>query len=363
MRKKTLFWMPALILLISAASVNAQVIIGGSGTDEPHAGAGLDLSPLGTQKLGLLLPNVALTNDAAEFALVAEATPGQKTDARGMLVYNAADVLDGKGLYLWDGVKWQGIALAPTAPIEDYSTVIDAEGNTYSAAKFGDAGWWMTQNLRTTTGLTENGNPDYDTSNKYYWYPNSNSGVSATTADDILDAHPEYGLLYTWAAASGRTGVNGNEENSSHGPHQGICPAGWHLPSDMEWNQLEQVISESAQGVYSASGTITWNVSAIATGWRGTHGQKMKSETTVDSQTTNGTSKSRTANGFDALLVGFMYSGSPTGYGTYTAFWSSSSTSSTNAWYRYLYTSGTGVNRYDYGKDYMFSVRCKKTDS
>jgi uncharacterized protein (TIGR02145 family) len=348
MRKKVILWMPALILLISAASVKAQVIIGGSGTDEPHAGAGLDLSPLGADKLGLLLPNVDLTNDATEFALVAEATPKQKTDARGMLVYNTEPCApNGTGLYVWDGAKWNIIAAA------DYSTVMDAEGNTYSAGFFGCAGWWMTENLRSTTGLTANSNSG-NSNSAYYYYPYS----SQTT----FTSHPEYGLLYTWVAASGRTSSS-DEGNTNHANHQGICPTGWHLPSDYEWNQLEQVISESAQGVYSTTAAITWNVSATAINYRGTHAPKMKSETPVNSQATNGTSYSRTANGFDALLVGYMRSSTAHDYGKYTYFWSSSSNSSSDAWRRNLGHDVTGVGRNGTNKHTMLSVRCKKNDN
>jgi uncharacterized protein (TIGR02145 family) len=300
-----------------------------------------------------------LTNDAAEFALVAEATPGQKTDARGMLVYNTAAVLDGKGLYLWDGVKWQGIAPAPTAPVEDYSTVIDAEGNTYSAARFGDAGWWMTQNLRTTSYIDasdgnsleklpiKNGNANANS--PYYHYPD---GIY-TSADAPEGYKDEYGLLYTWAAANIGTSATESIDafSGTVSTRQGICPAGWHLPSDYEWSQLTDVISASTDGAYSTT-TAT-----------GTVGTKMKSTTPVD-VATNGTSNSRTANGFDALLVGYMASGSSYNYGTATAFWSSSSNDSSNAWSRILYYSDTGVNRYTYDYKYgMFSVRCKKNDN
>jgi hypothetical protein len=113
MRKKTIFWMPALILLISAASVNAQVVIGGGESQEPHTGAVLDLSPLGTDKLGLLLPNVALGSSAGDFALVAGANGEQKSAATGLIVYNTKE--DGwcvAGLYVWTGEEWKAIALA-----------------------------------------------------------------------------------------------------------------------------------------------------------------------------------------------------------------------------------------------------------
>jgi hypothetical protein len=129
------------LIVISAASVNAQVIIGGNGTQYPHAGAGLDLSPLGKQNLGLLLPSVKLMDKAEEFALVAGATDGQKKDATGMLVYNAdADILDGRGLYVWDGAKWQPVVLTPdctaaptVSPLaSDQTSVNKAIGSVYA---------------------------------------------------------------------------------------------------------------------------------------------------------------------------------------------------------------------------------------
>jgi uncharacterized protein (TIGR02145 family) len=242
------------------------------------------------------------------------------------------------------------------------SSVTDAQGNEYYVGKFGAAGCWMTQNLRSTTGLTENGAPDNVTSNKYYWYPNSKSDVIATTADDILDAHPEYGLLYTWAAASGRTS-SASEGNTDHANHRGICPSGWHLPSDYEWNQLEEEIAKSGANVYSTTGATTWESGYSTTNgsYRGQHGQKMRSTTPVNDQTTNGTSNSLTANGFDALLVGRMSNGFSYDYGTEAYFWSSSSYDSTRAWQRILRYNSTGVYRYyDHYKYSMYSVRCKK---
>jgi uncharacterized protein (TIGR02145 family) len=86
----------------------------------------------------------------------------------------------------------------------------------------------------------------------------------------------------------------------------------------------------------------------------------MKSTTAVTSQVTNGTSKARTANGFDALLVGDMVRGVANGYGTNVYFWSSSSSSSSNARFRSSGNNHIEVNRNNGTKYQMFSVRCKK---
>jgi uncharacterized protein (TIGR02145 family) len=245
-----------------------------------------------------------------------------------------------------------------TVTIDDCSCVTDAQDNSYTTAKFGAAGCWMTQNLRTTTGLTANANPGTtNTSVKYYWYPN-NSQLTFT-------AHPEYGLLYTWAAATNRIGVTAGEENTPHANYQGICPSGWHVPSDYEWGQLEEIIAKSPADLYSTTGATDWLTTyTTTTGFHGKHGQKMKSMTDVNSNITNGTSNSHTDNGFDALLVGCVFNNSHTGFGTYTAIWSSSSASSNPAIFRVLVPTSDGMDRSD-GRDKwcMFSVRCKKNDN
>jgi uncharacterized protein (TIGR02145 family) len=232
----------------------------------------------------------------------------------------------------------------------DCVSVTDSENNTYSAAKFGAAGCWMTQNLRSKkyangTSLAQGSNTDNNA--KYYNYPNSNTTSPA-----------EYGLLYTWAAAADRTNA---AEDSGSTQHQGICPNGWHLPSRSEWYQLEETIAKSATGVYSTTGVTPWESSYIALeGSRGAHGQKMKSATAVTNQITNGTSNSYGANGFDAMLVGYISNGSSNGYGAEVRFWSSTSGNTAGAWRWGLHYDTNGTYCINATKYFMYSVRCIK---
>jgi hypothetical protein len=100
MKKKAIFLMLTLIMM-SVASVNAQVRIGS--LEDPHEGALLDLSQSGGR--GLLFPSVFLFNPN-DFQL-----DGDKTTAGGMVVYNTNSELDaGEGLYIWNGDAWQGLA-------------------------------------------------------------------------------------------------------------------------------------------------------------------------------------------------------------------------------------------------------------
>jgi uncharacterized protein (TIGR02145 family) len=355
MRKKAIFWMLALVMM-SAASVNAQVTIGS--VEDPHGGAVLDLSKASGSSIGFLLPRIALTNvDTWQIG-------GDKAQGSGMLVYNTNSNVaggDGIGIYIWNGSVWKQIKTG----VEDICprVVKDAENNTYSTGWFGAAGCWMTQNLRTQskayvdgTVLAEgfNGNGDY--TSKYYNYPNGDQ--------EIFAAHPEYGLLYSWAAASGRTTTTANEPNDANQTqYQGICPSGWHLPSDYEWNQLEKTIAESGAGVYSTSAAATWNDSYnTSTGYRGdAHGRKMKSATVVVNNTNppNGESNTHNADGFDAMIVGFMFVGFADMTNT-VYYWTASSYDDNNAWMRGFTMELSRVARSANVKYGMFPIRCKK---
>jgi hypothetical protein len=98
-----------LFIIMGVASANAQVSIGGSSTDNPHEGAILDLK---SANQGLLLPRVDLVD--FEILTVGGITEKASDDtAKGMTVYNTnAYALDGLGIYVWDGSRWNGINAA-----------------------------------------------------------------------------------------------------------------------------------------------------------------------------------------------------------------------------------------------------------
>jgi uncharacterized protein (TIGR02145 family) len=259
----------------------------------------------------------------------------------------------------------------------------DAEGNDYTIGNFGAAGTWMTQNLRTTDKtydsneisipLKLNVSPG-STTVPYYAYPNAQQAV--------FDANPHYGLLYNWAAASGRTDNPSSSDSQGLGTtpptthYRGICPAGWHLPSDYEWSELEKEIATNpgkysdqktpytdlSDGVFFNTNTMfVWrpgsggNNAGYDTYW----GRQMKSKTPVGNAT-NGSSFSRTDGGFDALSMGYVAGNGFSGYYDQSAdFWSGSYTGS-NGVYRGLNIDHTGVLRDSPGREYLFSVRCKK---
>jgi uncharacterized protein (TIGR02145 family) len=185
--------------------------------------------------------------------------------------------------------------------------ITDTEGHCYCTGHFGTAaGEWMTMNLRSTGTFTET--TDYN-------FPNA-------TADTV--AHPEYGLLYTWSTT------------------QTICPSGWHLPSDTEWQALITAISNDESKDYSNSLKP------------GTAGERMKSIFGIDSYQTGGTSNASTNKGFDAFLVGYINSGAQD-YGLSTGFWTDASYS-----VKILKWDDDNVTSETRDNSYMYSVRCKK---
>ena len=106
------------------------------------------------------------------------------------------------------------------------SSVNDVNGNLYTTIKIGKQ-WWISQNMKAT---------NYDV---------VTSLINGTSVGDITGNYTTkyffiyditYGLLYTWAAAmNGASSSNSNPSNV-----RGVCPEGWHIPSDKEWKKLEK---------------------------------------------------------------------------------------------------------------------------
>jgi uncharacterized protein (TIGR02145 family) len=142
-----------------------------------------------------------------------------------------------------------------------------------------------------------------------------------------------YGGLYQWDEAMQYSITEGA---------RGICPSGWHIPTDAEWKTLEGTV-DSTYGV----GDSEWD----GTGWRGDD---------AGSHLSNDTLNGDNSSGFTVLLSGYRCTDGPfylLGDGTY--LWLSFQSGS-DAWGRYLDPSGATVNRYPYDQAYGFSVRCLK---
>jgi uncharacterized protein (TIGR02145 family) len=340
---------------------------------DPEAGALLDLNS--TAKGVLLLSNVSLDDlekiPGGVFVGIAN-EQDENSGLTGAVVYNT-NTATGPGIYVWTGTKWTTFKLDdgnvdPTVP-GGVGTLKDSrDGETYLTGYFGTtAGIWMLENLRyvpkTGEGYMDRGLSSTQLEDKYYAYPGANGSYNPGTADAGWDK--SWGILYNWAGATnGENGLTFDQgEMAYDGIYikvQGICPKGWYLPSDKDWNDLEKVIGESI-GVYSTSGGADWYDSyrIVDGSFRGTYGKKMKSTTQIGGNPSNGTSKPAEDGGFDVLLVGSV-SGNNRYFGESTSFWSSSFGGTTKAWFRGLIFDNEGMIRINEARSGLFSVRCKK---
>ncbi len=128
-------------------------------------------------------------------------------------------------------------------PLHFAGFVADVDGNAYKTIKMGTQ-TWMAENLRTTTmsdhsaiiAVTDGADWAAMSAPAYCWYGNvaSNSAVASAC-----------GALYNWP-----TVASGN-----------LCPEGWHVPTQAEYNTLVEFVggAEIAGGKFKENGTRNWN--------------------------------------------------------------------------------------------------------
>lgn len=184
-------------------------------------------------------------------------------------------------------------------PCPGAATVTDIDNNTYNTVRIGDQ-CWMKENLRTTRyadGTTIALGSSTSTTTKYRYYPNNDESNVAT-----------YGYLYNWNA------VMGASSSSSANPSgvQGICPDGWHVPSNAEFHQLKYFVSSRSQYVCGDDNTYIAKALASVEGWNSSSEQCAVGN---NSSTNNMT-------GFSALPAGIRFA-SASFFGEFARFWSS----------------------------------------
>jgi len=202
--------------------------------------------------------------------------------------------------------------------------VTDIDGNFYPSIII-NGQEWMQKNLAVTK--YRNGDPIPTGLSNTTW-ENTTSGAYAIYNNDAAN-NTLYGKLYNWYAV-----------NDS----RGVCPAGWHVPSDAEWSSFINYLDPNANGG-------AWH-SNLA-------GGKMKATTGWHSPNIGATNES----GFTGLPGGTRYFGSYDAESGNGYWWSSTDTEIVgsilpSAWARELYDDTSDVNRYANSKQAGFSVRC-----
>ena len=208
---------------------------------------------------------------------------------------------------------------------------VEMDGHTYAVVEIGDQ-CWFAENLRTTTyadgtvipaGLTD-GEWTTTTAGATAVYGEGSSTCDNFYSPDIDACNEalslvEYGRLYNWYAVDDA---------------RGLCPAGWHVPTDGEWTNLKDYVTSQ--------------------GFSGTEGAALKSASGWYDNG-NGTDDF----GFSALPGG--YRNGPNGefdFAGYFGRWWSSSPEGSSAWFRSLNYYGSAIGRPFYNPRYGLSVRC-----
>ncbi|MBP5557187.1 MAG: SUMF1/EgtB/PvdO family nonheme iron enzyme [Bacteroidales bacterium] len=213
-------------------------------------------------------------------------------------------------------------------------TLIDVDGNAYHTVQIGSQ-CWMKENLRTTKFSNEIGIPvgtDTSSSIAYRYNPNHNQTAINT-----------YGYLYNWPA------IMNNMEESDTFPSrvQGICPTGWHVPSEAEWILLHYYVTSRDE--YHCGGSNAFIAKSLASnmGW-----------STSDVICSIGNDPyTNNATGFNALPAGYIDESSiDFERGAY--FWSCSGKNTEKGISHFLKTDNQSMNSRESNKRNALSLRC-----
>lgn len=190
------------------------------------------------------------------------------------------------------------------------------DGQTYKTVKIGTQ-TWMAENLNFKTDGS-------------FCYNNEESNCA------------KYGRLYTWAEAVGLvnlydkdSGVYCGFDSACTSPNSvyGVCPLGWHLPTQAEWDTLFLAVGNVRIAGMVLKSSLGWNENG------------------------NGAD----AFGFSALPAGSWLNDGFGNEGYFASFWSSTG-DDRSACGMYLFYDRDGADLDYYNKDNRFSVRCLKDD-
>jgi uncharacterized protein (TIGR02145 family) len=276
------------------------------------------------------------------------------------------------------------------------------DGKEYQTVNMPDGKTWFAQNLNYTKDLYYNTASDVANGKTFtsmdngvpaigsYWCPPMYVGTP--TASGAQGACDVYGALYTWETAmmvdgkyadetktgtawveswvssnyfdTGAPGATSQADinNARGGTNiksggRGICPPGWHIPTDREWAQM----------LDAAEGNTTYTVGQTGIGWWGTvAGQKIKSRAIYtgadpgDGSWMDDANRGTNISGFGAVSSGYRHANGAQFYdrGVHVTIWSSSVGSSSGAWHRFLVYNSTQVFRNYPSRSYGLSVRC-----
>jgi len=205
------------------------------------------------------------------------------------------------------------------------------EGYTYKTVNIGDQVWFA-ENLNYNIP----GSKCYGEDGLVLITPSANPNVTSNyipLSDSEIQANCNtYGRLYDWSMAMNlpQSVCNSNDcSREINSPHRGICPSGWHIPSQEDWRILKNYVG-ALDKLKTSSGWMDWGNSG------------------------NGTDQY----GFSAKPGGFGYSdGHFRNAGYCTAWWQAHDYYTTQGM---TYTDSNPYAVCNNSKDRLNSVRCLK---
>lgn len=227
------------------------------------------------------------------------------------LYYVRAYALNNNGISYGDTISFKTLDPGPI----NCPSVVTYEGRIYNTIEI-HSQCWLKENLNV--GIRIDGTQTQVGGN----------GIKEKYCYDDQESNCDlYGGLYQWDEVMQGVTSPGDK---------GICPDGWHVPDEADWNELANFLGGDsiAGGKLKKSGTAYWK-----------------------SPNTGATNSS----GFSALPGG--YRGSNQQFSNLTLsglIWTSSEGDATIAWYRSFYYSSEQLGRYSGQKIVGYSVRCLK---
>ena len=274
----------------------------------------------------VIVPGISVANTPIVVVLgcMDAAACNYATDANqdnGSCLYVDATCDDGNALTTNDVITADCVC-AGTQPIfVQGNGVTDIDGNFYPSIIIGGQEW-MQKNLAVTK--YRNGNAITTGLSNTEWN-NAQSGAYSSYPTSSTSNYSNYGKFYNWFAVN---------------DVRGLCPTGWHAPSDAEWTMLETNLGGSNFA-----------------------GGRMKTIEDWISPNVDATNES----GFTGFPGGLYVNNNSQVNGLSGYWWSNTPNGSLNpntgqfiltAWYRQLSNTSSGVNRNKTYRHYGYNVRC-----
>ena len=179
------------------------------------------------------------------------------------------------------------------------STVTDYDMNVYNTITMGNQ-CWTRENIRTTHYM--DGTPIVQSN------VSSNTEAYCHLPDNDMSLVDPYGYLYNWQAV-----MHGSPSSTSNPSGvQGPCPAGWHVPSYSELEQLYQYLHDNTALHCNGSDTAQASALASSVGWNSSNVMCSPGYAPINNN----------ASGFSILPPGIFYNDAPANLGYSSSFWS-----------------------------------------